>query len=335
MRQARIKEQGDAVYHIVSRVVDRRFALKGAEKERFLTLLRRVEGFSGCQVLTYCILDNHFHLLLHVPQRQEVNDRLLLQRLYWLYDGRTVSRFFDQLNRLRTGRQYEQAEALRERYLYRMYDLSEFVKTLKQRFTQGHNRRRGRRGTLWEGRFKSVLIGGSRAALCQVGAYIDLNAVRAGVVADPKDYRYCGYGAAMGGDEQTRRGLFKLLLSLEQSGPWDALAASYRCWLFGAGQETLPGPGETGRPGFSAERVRAVLAAGGRLPLAERLRCRVRYFTDGLILGSACFVEQALVRHRACFSERCRSAQPLEAAWGKLCTARRLRGPVIGVPMRA
>ena len=30
------------------------------------------------------------------------------------------------------------------------------------------------------------------------GAYIDLNAVRAGIVEDPKDYRFCGYGEAVG-----------------------------------------------------------------------------------------------------------------------------------------
>ena len=38
----------------------------------------------------------------------------------------------------------------------------------------------------------------SREALAMVGAYIDLNAVRAGIVEDPKDYRFCGYGEAVG-----------------------------------------------------------------------------------------------------------------------------------------
>jgi putative transposase len=36
-------------------------------------------------------------------------------------------------------------------------------------------------------------------ALAMIAAYIDLNAVRAGLVVDPKDYRFCGYGEAMGG----------------------------------------------------------------------------------------------------------------------------------------
>ncbi len=84
--------------------------------------------------------------------------------------------------------------------------LSEFVKTLKQKYTQWHNRRRGRKGTLWEERFKSMMIQPARAragqwdnALLTMAAYIDLNAVRAGIVSDPKDCRHSGYGEACGG----------------------------------------------------------------------------------------------------------------------------------------
>jgi len=51
---------------------------------------------------------------------------------------------------------------LREKYLYRMYDVSQFMKTLKQRFTMWYNKRAGRRGTLWEERFKSILVENSR-----------------------------------------------------------------------------------------------------------------------------------------------------------------------------
>ena len=40
------------------------------------------------------------------------------------------------------------------------------------------------------------------------------------------------------------------------------------------------------------------MAARGRLPLNEILRCRVRYFTDGVILGSRVFVEDQFRKHR-------------------------------------
>ena len=42
------------------------------------------------------------------------------------------------------------------------------------------------------------------SALATMAAYIDLNAVRVGLVDDPKDYRYCGYAEALGGNEAAR-----------------------------------------------------------------------------------------------------------------------------------
>lgn len=86
----RIREQSAAFYHIVSRVVDRRMIFDTNEKERLRTLLRRVETFAGVQVLTHTFLDNHFHILLHVPQRQAVSDEDLVVRMAQLYDPTVV-----------------------------------------------------------------------------------------------------------------------------------------------------------------------------------------------------------------------------------------------------
>jgi hypothetical protein len=60
VRQGRLTETGEAYYHAMSRVVDRRLVLTDDEKERFRKLLRRVEGFSGVDVMTHSVLGNHF-----------------------------------------------------------------------------------------------------------------------------------------------------------------------------------------------------------------------------------------------------------------------------------
>ncbi len=39
-----------------------------------------------------------------------------------------------------------------------------------------------------------------------VCAYVDLNAVRAGMVEDPADYRWCGYGEAVDGSNREALG---------------------------------------------------------------------------------------------------------------------------------
>jgi putative transposase len=63
--------------------VDRRFALGAEEKEKFRTLMRLVEKFSGCRVVSYCLMCNHFHLLLEVPPMAPggISQEVLLQRL--------------------------------------------------------------------------------------------------------------------------------------------------------------------------------------------------------------------------------------------------------------
>ena len=112
-----------------------------------------------------------------------------------------------QLGWFRERGQDKAAEELRERVLARMWDMSAFMKLLKQRFTQWYNRRQGRKGTLWEERFKSVLVDGAGDVLATMAAYIDLNPVRAGLVEDPKDYRWCGYAEAVAGGRAARAGI--------------------------------------------------------------------------------------------------------------------------------
>jgi hypothetical protein len=216
-----------------------------------------------------------------------------------------------------------------------MYDVSAFVKTVKQRFSQWYNRREGRAGTLWEERFKSVMVEPPShtvreredvGALATLAAYIDLNAVRAGIVKDPKEYRWCGYGEAVAGRERAREGLTAVMGG---NGSWRQVAANYRLLLYTAGEEQ--GVAENGtaaaKAGISAEKVAQVVRERGELPLQQVLRCRVRYFSDGMAIGSRGFVNEVFRLHRGNFGpKRQDGARPMRfAAWGGLCAARDLR----------
>ena len=337
MRTARIKEDRAAYYHVITRVVDKRRVMNAPEKERFRRLMRQVAGFADVSVMTYALLSDHIHILLHVPQRRDVSDEELILRLGSLYTSAEVKRVARRLESLRAEGEDETAETLRAQYTCRMYDLSEFVKTLKQRYTQSYNRRHGRSGTLWESRFKSVLLDGRLGTLATVAAYVDLNAVRAGIVADPKNYRFCGYAEAMAGGELARAGIGGVMMSLGQPDEWATAAAKYRQWLYVSGEERgFNEDGHVKRLGFSREKVQAVLDARGELSIQEVLRCRVRYFSDGLVLGSRVFVEDVVVRHgvAACAGGH-RSVESLSgAAWGDLCSAHSLRPTAISLPAR-
>jgi putative transposase len=327
MRTARIKGGGGDYYHCMSRVIERRFVLGEVERERFRGLLRACERFCGVRVLTYALLSNHFHILVEVPERGEPEDAELVRRVGALYGGARARDLEGRLEALRERGAEQEAGTLRARYLYRMGDVSEFMKTLKQRFTQSYNRSRQRRGTLWEERFKSVLVESGRA-LATMAAYIDLNAVRAGLVKDPAAYRYCGYGEAVAGSKRARAGLGAVLASVGQPSGWGAAQGRYREWLY------VEGEGSPARAGFSPEQVRAVLASGGKLSAGQALRCRVRYFSDGVALGSQAFVESVFQAHRGYFGTRRQSgARPMRRlAFADLFTARDLRLAAVTPP---
>jgi hypothetical protein len=72
MRRARIKGEPEAevaYYHCVSRIVDRRFVLEAREKEIFVRIMRGYEAYCGVRIITFCVMSNHFHILLEVPRR--------------------------------------------------------------------------------------------------------------------------------------------------------------------------------------------------------------------------------------------------------------------------
>jgi hypothetical protein len=334
MRLPRILAEGEGYYHVMSRIIGRQMLLDDGEKERLIRTMRKCEAFSGCNVLGHTCMDNHFHWVLHVPQPREITDEELIERLGHLYAPIEVKAIAESLGRLRES-DSSSYHKLRDRYISRMFNLSEFCKTAKQRITQSYNHRHSRKGTLWEDdRFKSVLIEGNGNALARVLAYVDLNAVRAGKVQDPKDYRFCSYAEAVAGGEIARRGIEKVMLSLHPPGSWRQIAAKYRNFLFQQGEATgLDEWGQPLHPGTDPEYMRQVIDDGGKLSATQVLHCKVRYFSDGVCLGSREFAENVYTRYRRHFSpKRKRGAAPMRGAdWGGLCTLRRLQRGVISV----
>jgi putative transposase len=341
MRRARLKVSADRAvgyYHCLSRVVDRRFRLGELEKEQFVRFLREYEEFCEVRVLTYCVMSNHFHVLVAVPQRPKVlpSAEELIAKLRRLSAPQDVGAVQQRLALYREAHDVEGERVYLETFYARLWDLSLFMKSLKQRFTQWYNTRTERKGTLWEERFKSVVVEGAGRALGAMAAYIDLNPVRAGLAPDPQDYRWSGYGAAMAGDRRAKEGLRKVIEGMR--GGAETLSgamAAYRMHLYREGSEEQEAVDAQGRPGRGALKrsdVLKVLQAKGKLQLSEYLRCRVRYFCDGAVLGSKEFVEEIFQTRRGWFGQRRKSgARQMRGLDGDaLFTARNLRLQVFG-----
>ena len=75
--------------------------------------------------------------------------------------------------------------------------IPQMMQSVGRRYVRHFNQRQARTGTLWEGRYKSTLIQAERYLLACM-AYIDLNPVRAGLVADPADYAWSSHGHYLG-----------------------------------------------------------------------------------------------------------------------------------------
>ena len=58
-----------------------------------------------------------------------------------------------------------------------------------------------------------------------MAAYIDLNPVRAGMVDDPKDYRWCSYAEAVAGKKRSREGLQRVMFEAGRVAVGELLAA--------------------------------------------------------------------------------------------------------------
>ena len=75
--------------------------------------------------------------------------------------------------------------------------LPKMMQAVGRSYVQTFNKVHGRTGTLWEGRYRSTLIQTERYLLACM-AYIDLNPVRAQMVAQPDDYIWSSYSHYVG-----------------------------------------------------------------------------------------------------------------------------------------
>ena len=331
MRTARIKVDAgeeEAVYHCMTRTVNGERLLDDVAKEVLRKQLWQVADYCGLEIITYTIMSNHFHVLVRVPRKSEIADAELIRRFRVLYPKPTkyqMARFEVIQSQLNSNQ--PEAQVWRDQHLASMGDLSPFMKLVKQRFSVWFNRSHQRYGTLWAERFKSVLVEAKSGVMRTMAAYIDLNSVRAGLVNDPKDYRFCGYAEAVAGSKPAQRGMIQLIEGGRRHA-WNWSQNAYRETLFGRGGASKELGGR-----IDDAAVQKVIEAKGQLPVHEVLRCRVRYFSDGAVLGGHAFVLKHLGTYQKLTGRRSRTAPrplPRVADWGDLSTLRCLRQQAFG-----
>jgi hypothetical protein len=137
------------------------------------------------------------------------------------------------------------------------------------------------------------------------------------MVSDPAEYRWSSYGEAVGGGpkgngKKAREGLVRACMSHQGAGfeadRWKEISRIYRRAMgLALGRKSGNANVEKGvvRPQMNTAEALEAKENGTVLPdlgMAVMLRCRVRYFTDGAVIGSKAFVNEAFAGARERFS---------------------------------
>ncbi|SMC21008.1 REP element-mobilizing transposase RayT [Desulfacinum hydrothermale DSM 13146] len=271
-RTRRMKVSGEeAYYHVVSRTVGGEFYLGDVEKERLLQVIRSYGRLYFVEILGFCLMSNHFHLVVKTRSCVDVTDAEIVERVSFHYglDPEVV--------------RGKDLAALRQK----LCDLSEFVRAVKLDFSRWYNRKNRRRGYFWGDRFKSVLLEGG-VALAQCLAYIELNPVRTGIVDRPEAYRWNSLSFRLAGQGD--------FLSWNGMDMGDVRRYCAMVYQVGKG-------GRLDSTGREQGRIRG----DAREPVSL-WRHKVRFFTDGLVLGSKAFVLDAYERFSGCIHKKERRA---------------------------
>lgn len=150
-RSIRVEYAG-AVYHVMARGQERGSIYRDEEdRRRFLSDLERVVSERRWLVHGYCLMTNHYHLLVETPEP----------------------------------------------------NLSLGMRDLNGLYSQAFNLRHARKGHVFEGRYKAIVVE-KESYLLELCRYVVLNPVRAGMVRAARDWRWSNYRATVGETERPR-----------------------------------------------------------------------------------------------------------------------------------
>jgi putative transposase len=270
-----------AVYHVMSRTALDGFPLQDVEKDFMLDLIKRFSALYFTEILGFCLMGNHFHLLVKMIPEDRFTDEEIQKRF---------EAYFGDERDFTEG----QIPYLREK----LSSLSEFIREIKVGFARFYNRRHNRRGYFWGDRFKSVIVDKGET-LVNCLAYIDLNPLRAGLVERPEQYRWNSLGYHIQTENKdkflsTDFGLKEFNVKSKKER-----IRRYRRYVYEAGAIT-----RLVKMQVKVIEDKVIVKERKKdfeISRIDRFRYRTRYFTDSGIIGSKEFVSANYQRFRNLF----------------------------------
>ncbi|MCP4218187.1 MAG: hypothetical protein GY765_26355 [bacterium] len=279
-------------FHIVSRTSGGNLILEDDEKEYFVNLMERLAEAYFVTIHAFAVMGTHFHCHAtgHEMDAENADGEELLRRYRLIYgeDAEPPIGSYEI-----SGFVLADEDGGTERLRRRLGSISRFVQELKQTFSRWYNKIHSRTGTMWSERFKGIIVEKGNAQLI-CSAYIDLNAVRAGLVERPEDYRWCSIGLKTRNPKRAKKMLGPVFESTsDQQVDTDGLVYNdargqfswYREFVYISG-----GIPVVGKAKIAAKLVEDVKMCHGKLGICDSLSFRIRNISEGIAIGSFSFI---------------------------------------------
>jgi putative transposase len=274
----------ETVYHVISRTVLDGYPLGDEEKDELVKILLKFSKLYFTEVLGFCAMGNHFHLLVRMQPESDFSDDEIKSRHKRVYGG------------VRELPQ-EKVSAFR----FKWASLSELVREIKQTFSRYFNKRHNRRGTLWGERFKSLIVEDGEA-LINCLAYIDLNPLRANIVKCPEDYRWSSLGHHVQTGNKGNFLSFEFGLEAFSARSRKERLRRYRRFVY----EAAALKRSRGKSCMMIDEkiIEKESKTDFKNTRAYKFRYRTRYFSDSGIIGSKAFVSKKYKQFKDIFHSK-------------------------------
>ena len=293
--QRMIIDDQSTVYHVMSRTALDGFPLGDVEKDFMLNLIRRYAALYLVEILGFCLMGNHFHILVKVIPEYKFSDEEILKRYADFYGDEHI--FID---------------GLIPSFRLKLSSLSEFMREIKVNFARFYNRRHHRRGYFWGDRFKSVIVENGET-LINCLAYIDLNPLRAGLVERPEQYRWNSLGYHV--QTNNRDNFLSTDFGLKEFNVKSKKERMrrYRRYVYEAGSINQHTKGKV--KVIKDKVLEKERSKEFELSKRDRFRYSTRYFTDSGIIGSKEFVSTNYQRFKHLFYSKHEKNRNQLMAW--------------------
>jgi REP element-mobilizing transposase RayT len=263
-----LDDTGEGWYHVYNRVACEKDQMPLSEKvgsrEAFIKYLDFYTQAYRCQLATYVVMGNHYHLILKMDDYRELSQAELKESVKLFYPNT-----YDQVNRWNDSHW--------EHFNKRLFSLSDLMRNIQQGFARWYNKNHKRRGRFWADRFKSTILLGEDS-LIECMQYVDLNSIRAGLVKRPEDYIYSGFALRTGGEKHNLCDLKGLVCEKSQRKALE----SYRALVYTrGGVRTKENTAE-----ICAKAMDREMAQNFDLSYSNEKRDHFRFYVDGLVVGS-------------------------------------------------